>query len=103
MLGYTQSYGLIVQHRHDHRAQRVRRLYHVRRTSLESFLALLGYRRRLNAFPGTLARSTPNSTRTHQALLLIMLEEKADKLRRVFPSVLNTPARLAGVGVSVSW
>jgi hypothetical protein len=47
----------------------VRRLYHVRRTFLETFLALLGYHGRLND-PGTLARSTPNTTRTHQALLI---------------------------------
>jgi hypothetical protein len=33
-----QHRGLIVQHRHDHRAQRVRRLDHAHHSSLEPFL-----------------------------------------------------------------
>jgi hypothetical protein len=41
MLGYTQCRGLIIQHRHDHCAQRDRRLYHVRHILIESFPALL--------------------------------------------------------------
>ena len=103
MLGYTQRRGLIVQHRHDHRAQRVRRLVHARRILLESVVHSCHTVGVVLNILALFVDAIQRPTRTHQALLLIMLEEKADKLRRVVLSVLNTPARLAGVGVSVSW
>ena len=45
--------------------------------------------------PALFVESSPDLDKNHQALLLIMLEEKAGKLCRAVSSVVNTPACLA--------
>jgi hypothetical protein len=87
-----QHRGLIVQHRRDHRAQRICRLYHPRHFSLEPFLhswSILGGIISLLAILQVYFDLDKDSP----ALRKIMLDEKARQSRCSRSTVLNTPAQ----------